>query len=146
MVKDSKPDFLNLWNRADSITVLKRVLYYLGIKIKLERIRMDLPITLSQKSLILILSWSFCQVHFLLQPCRFEWQHQGTGGCMPLFFLGSCCDGGWSPLVFFHWTRVSCFAFLALNGLLMKCFVFDANTIGVWYIQKCRAQSYGCSR
>lgn len=56
MVNDSKPDFLNWWNRDDNSIVLKRVLYYLGINIKFERIRMDLPITFSQKTLVLILS------------------------------------------------------------------------------------------
>ena len=42
--------------RADSITVLKRILYQWSMKIKFERVRVDLQVVFSQKQYIPILS------------------------------------------------------------------------------------------
>ena len=126
-----------LWNRADGCIVLKRVLYYLGIKMKFERSRMDLQITFAQKTLILILSWSFCWVHLLSWPYHFGWH-------MPLFLLGICCDGGWFPMVFFYWMYASCFSLASYEWLAygMLCIWWDYYRC----LQKCIGKSCGCYR
>lgn len=55
----------------------------------------------------------------------------GAGGCMPLFFQGAAVVVVGSLWCFSTECMRLGFFPLAMNGLLVKCFVFDEHTIGV---------------
>lgn len=113
---------------------------------------MDLHIIFSQKQLILILSWSFCQMS--PTPALSFWVTvSASGGYMPLFLLffstprppsWPSANGGGLPMVLFYWMYESCFSLIGYEWLahevLSICWEYHRHLLN---IQKCK--SYGCS-
>lgn len=138
-----------LWNRDDSIVVLKRVLHFLEVSKQ------------SFKELGWICKLPFHKKHW------FWFCHDPSVRCVAysspiilgdsiralvdvcLFFFhpGGCCDGGWLPMVFSCWMYASCFSFIGYKWLACEM-------LCIWWeylrylnnIQKCIAKSYGCYR